>query len=125
MNKHPRADLYREERLKGLTYREIAEKHGVSYQAVAISCGSTGYGFKAFTKKTCVYPNLRKWLNDNEISLREFMRRCDLICSGNNSKRYRDYIRGRCCPPKKTIDVFLQVTGLTYEQLFQKDVLDE
>lgn len=122
MSKHPRADLYRQERMNGLTYRDIAKKYGVSYQAVQIACSQhKGYGFVPFTKKTCVYPNLRKWLNDNKVSMRDFVRRCNLTPHGVTSQRYKDYVTGRCYPSKQTIDVLLKVTGLTYEQFFEVD----
>ena len=32
---HPKSDLYRQERENGFTYKEIAEKYGITYQCVA------------------------------------------------------------------------------------------
>lgn len=119
MRKHPRADLYRAERLKGLTYLEIANKYGVSFQAVASSCGSQKDGsFKAWTKERCIYPNLRNWLNENKVSMKEFVRRMDCIPSGNVEGMFREYFNGKYYPKKGTIDKMLKVTGLTYEELW-------
>ena len=122
MRKHPRRDLYQIERENGKTYREIAEMYGVSFQAVAVSCGrSEDAKFRVWTKDRCVYTNLRNWLNENRVSMSEFIRRTGGIPSGGNTAGYGNYFRGECYPPKLTIDKILAVTGLTYEQLWEVD----
>ena len=121
MAEHPRTDLYRSERDKGKTYREIAEMYGVTYQAVAICCGRSKDGkFRAWTKDRCIYPNLRNWMNENRVSLKEFVRRMDKT-SGKSEAVLRSYLNGTTYPPKKTIDLMLEVTGLTYEQMWEVD----
>lgn len=124
MSRHPRADLYLADREKGLTYRKIAEKYGVSYQAVACSCSRQGGRFVPFTVETCVYPMLRQWLNENEINVSEFVRRIGEIPRGAEHTRFKAYFRGEHYPSKQTIDRMLQVTGLTYEQLFCREDKD-
>lgn len=53
-----RADMYKEERRKGLTYQAIADKYGVSKQAVQQVCGKdNGLHFRAWDTKDCIYPN--------------------------------------------------------------------
>lgn len=122
MSRHPRADIYRAEREKGLTYRQIAEKHGVSFQTVAQACGkSDASKFRAFTESDCVYPNLRKWLNDNKVSRYEFIRRVGLCADSATSCTFGKYFRGKHYPNKQTIDKMLRVTGLTYEELFYRE----
>lgn len=119
---HPRADLYRSEREKGKTYREIAEMYGVSFQAVACACGKQkDYQFRAWTKERCIYPNLRNWLNENKISCKEFVRRMGQVPSGGSDYSFRNYLSGEAYPQKRTIDKMLEVTGLTYEQLWEVD----
>ena len=62
---------------------------------------------------------MRKWLNENKITYAELSRRM-----GNGYTRHytlRAYLRGICYPPKLTIDKFLSVTNLTYEQFFETD----
>lgn len=119
---HPKADLYRSERAKGKTYRKIAEEYGVSYQAVANSCGpEKEYCFRGWTAERCIYPNLRRWLNDNRVTLAGFIRKMDLVPGGAAPGRFSDYFRGVCYPGKKTIDKMLEVTGLTYEQHWEVD----
>ena len=119
-NKPPsRAEFYMQERKQGKTYREIAKKYGVTHQAVAAACAIHMPGhFKPYTEKEVIYPKLRKWLNDNEVSRNEFARRMGLVPYAKNSYRVSDYFRGKNYPLKETIDKMLQVTGLTYEELF-------
>lgn len=122
MSRHPKADLYRAEREKGKTYREIAEMYGVTSQAVSIACGNQkGYQFRAWTVDRCVYPNLRNWLNENRVSLKEFIRRMDCLPSGTTEAKLRSYLNGKAYPRKKVIDRMLAITGLTYEQLWEVD----
>ena len=119
-------ELYRQERKEGLTYREIAEKYGVSYQVVAQACGKHQPNrFRFWTKESCVYPNVRKWLNENKITSRELMRRLDWEACGNNYIYVGDWLRGRCYPQKQVIDKFLSVTGLTYEKFFETEKKEE
>ena len=80
---HPKADLYYSERMKGLALSEIAAKYGVSYQAVAQGCARCDPSrFKPYTAEEVVYTNLRKWLNDNNVSRKEFVRRLGVIPYG-------------------------------------------
>jgi transcriptional regulator with XRE-family HTH domain len=119
---HPKADLYMAERAKGKTYREIAEQYGVTRQAIADACGKYEEGkFKPWTEERCIYPNLRKWLNENKVSMKEFIRRAGNIPGGNTDSLFRNYFKGKNEPRKGVIDKMLEVTGLTYEQLWEVD----
>ena len=119
-----RADMYKEERRKGLTYQAIADKYGVSKQAVAQVCGrDNGLHFREWNSSNCVYPNVRKWLNENRITTNEMMRRMGLETNSCSHKRLRHYLSGHFFPSKQKIDVFLSVTGLTYEQFFETETL--
>lgn len=116
---HPRAELYMQERKQGKTFYQIAEKYGVSKQAVAAACAIHALGhFKPYTEAEVVYPKLRKWLNDNEVTRSEFARRMGLVPYAKNCYRVSVYFRGMNYPLKETIDKMLEVTGLTYEEMF-------
>lgn len=122
MSKHPKADLYREELEKGLTYRQIAIKYGVSYQAVHSALAQfSPQLFKKLTEKQVVYPNLRRWMNENKVGKREFIRRMELSVGGKTAQNLNDWLTGRTYPNKKNIDLILKITGLTYEQLFYRE----
>ena len=117
-----RTRKYLEARASGLKYKEIADMFGVSLQAVQQVCGQYNpRQFQYITEAGCVYPNLRKWMNENKVSRKEVIRRMG-FADGNpqNANTFGEYMRGRCDPPKRVIDKLLEVTGLTYEVLFDK-----
>lgn len=118
MGRHPIAELYRAEREKGFTYSEIAKKYGVTKQAVAQACGRwTPERFRAYSEKAVVYPNLRRWLNENKVSRAEFSRRIGMA-HNYGATTVGNWFRGNGNPRKGDIDKFLAVTRLTYEELF-------
>ena len=121
MRQHPKTDLYIKERESGKSVIEIARMYGVSHQAVAHATAKKNNYFKRYTEENCVYPNLRKWLNDNKVTRSEFMRRMEMPTSPNNHSRISNYFTGRNYPSKATIDKFIKVTGMTYEELFWEE----
>lgn len=115
-----RKEQIRQLRNQGLKYREIAEQVGVSTQYIAHVCGESNPArFSPFGSE-CVYPNLRKWMNENKISKSEILRRMGIEVHPNNLQRLGYYIRGEANPRKPYIDNLLKVTGLTYEVLFHE-----
>ena len=122
MSRHPKAELYRKHREAGETYAQIAKRYGVSSQAVAAACARGQSGrFRAWTKEQCIYPNLRQWLNENQIGMTGLLCRLDILPTDSARGRYESYLKGRTYPQKKNIDRMLQVTGMTYEQLWMED----
>ena len=113
----------------GLTLREIAAKHGLSFQRVhQIIGGSTDNGknwFKEITPENCIYPNFRKWMNDNRITRAELCRRLWGQAQPTQSMRVDGYLKGVANPPKRTIDKLIIITGLSYEELFMEDKINE
>ena len=109
----------------GMSYKQIAEKFGLSYQRVQqILGGSKENLFRGFTKERCIYSGLRKWLNDNKVSICELTRRLyGNNCSGNIN-RTRGMIKGKPELTKTYIDKLLKITGLTYEELVGEDNVD-
>lgn len=105
----------------GATYSEIAAAFNLSRQRVfSIIGGRLENHFKEITAEECVYPNLRKWLNENRVTRAELCRR---LTGGNtHPKTYSSvlaFCRGKTTrTPKQTIDKYLLVTKLTYEELF-------
>ena len=109
-----------EDRESGMTYEEIARKHGVTRQRVGQICGKWNkYYFRVIKKDGCVFVNLRNWMNDNSISRAELMRRMGLQVNGENLARLRTVLTGHANPRKEYIDGLIQATGMTYEDLFE------
>ena len=109
-------------RQQGLKYREIAEICGVSRQYVSSVCGYGAPSYFRHIGEKCVYPNLSLWMNKHKVSKREFLRRMGLTAHSNNYARLDSYMRGDTQPRKQYIDKMLEVTGLTYEELFYMDL---
>lgn len=116
MSRHPKADLYLDERKKGMTYREIADKYGVSFQSVHSTCirQDGTYRVHIIHKKGCIYPNLRKWLNEDRV-------RRDAFFKSMKGYPVREYMKGERQPKKNAIDLMLKITGMTYEELFKEE----
>ena len=66
------------------------------------------------TEKGCIYPNLRRWLNNDR-------RRRDRFFKAMRGVTIRDMLNGSRQPKKDTIDKMLALTGMTYEELFKED----
>ena len=114
------AAMFLEERKNGLTYREIAEKYGVSQQTVSATCRRCPNHFRAYKAEEVIYPNLRKWLNENKVTRQEFA--YGIGVRGRTPARVVTlWFRGQRYPQKKTIDKMLEFTGLTYEELFEEE----
>ena len=108
--------------LEGYTVKEIAEKLGVSKTRVyQITYSRMLSSFREITPEMNIYPNWRKWMNENSVSIRLFCEMMGLDLSSTNYNNVYGWMRGRCYPTKKNIDRILEATGLTYEQLFYQE----
>lgn len=115
-----KAEEYARLRAEGKTYREIADMYGCSYQNICQHLAGSGAGhFRAFTGNRCVYAGLREWMNANECTTAELLRRM----YGRNpptatNTRWCKILKGTIDPRKQDIDNLIRVTGRTYEVLF-------
>ena len=107
----------------GKTYQEIADEFGISRQRVhqMISTGDPKF-FRYITTSSCIYKGLRKYMNDNKVSMAELVRRTHGVYSPRNFYTTRNRLSGAVDIPKKHIDKILSVTGLTYEVAFELEV---
>ena len=104
----------------GKTYREIGEVFGVSRQRVCqmIGRGDTRF-FRHVSAKSCVYKGVRKYLNDNKISIAELVRMVYGAYHPRNFYTMRNRLSGATDMPKSYIDKILEITGLAYEVAFE------
>ena len=115
MSRHPRADLYMADRARGLTYRQIGEKYGVTGQSVQICCAKQGESPRKYlTPGNCIWPNLRVWLNADRERAERFFR-------AMKGTTIRDILKGIRQPKKNVIDRMLAITGMTYEEMFKEE----
>jgi len=105
----------------GMKYREIAEKYGVSHQYVAQLCGKSNPRYFKIVGERCIYPNLRKWMNDNKVSYNELLRRMGQTPYPEMCSKLSTWTSGKNDPPKVWIDRMIAATGLPYEVLFAKE----
>lgn len=114
---------YVKDRKQGLKYREIADKYGVSIQSVQYACTRRGDGvFRCFRPDEVIYPNLRRWLNENRVTKSELARRLAQGRKSHHHKQVARWLNGTVVPSKKTIGMFIAVTGMPYEELFAMEV---
>lgn len=104
----------------GKNYSEIAQHFNISKQRVYQLIGNSNPSFFRHIQPTgCIYKGVRKWMNDNKVSVTEMTRRI----YGNYNPCSYSAVRNRLCGlldmNKKHIDKILQITGLTYEVAFE------
>lgn len=106
---------------KGLTYREVGERFGLTKQRVAQLIGKPDDRyFRTITPKMCIFSGLRKWLNENKVSRGAFVRKLyGGVYNRNSYARIWCFMDGTNDIPKRDIDKILSITGLTYEEAFK------
>lgn len=118
-----RNEKIREMRLSGMTYRDIAEKYGISVQRVQQIAGSVSY-FRPVSEKDCIYKGIRDWLNENRYSRTYLVRLMYEDTHAMLQEKVSRVLKGSNCT-KKMIDKILDVTGLTYEVAFKVEGKEE
>ena len=115
MSKELKGEMYLRERELGMTYREIEAKYGITPQAVHTSCMMAGgASCKVITTKSCIWPNLRKWLNQDK-------QRQDQFFWAMSGCPIRLILNGTQHPKENIIDKMLSLTGMSYEELFAEE----
>lgn len=112
-------------RQEGKTLQQIADEFGVTRQLVYnIVGGSTDRAHCYYvTEDQCIYPNIRKYINDRGISVTGFTR---MVYGTYSTKMYttlRRVLLGSNCT-KYIIDKILQTTGLPYEVAFSEEEVE-
>ena len=110
-------------RREGYTLRQIAAKHGVTYAAIEynllrdmpeyVECKPFGHANMKRLREKCIYPGLTEWMIRNRVSSKTLSGGCGLSPSN-----IYPLLSGKIGFNKKTIDLVLEYTGLTYEQAF-------
>lgn len=104
----------------GKTYQEIGDMFGVSRQRIfqMIGGGDVKF-FRKITPSQCIYKGIRKYMNDNKVSMMEMSRKVYGNTSPNNYQKTKGWLNGSLEIAKGRIDKLLAVTGLSYEVAFK------
>lgn len=106
--------------LQGYSYQEIGNKFGMTRQAVEQQL-RTSYWKRASVISSCVYPNIRKWLRENNVSFRRLANEMGFECGNGTPASITNILRGKQELRAKDIKKLATVTGLTYEQIMERD----
>lgn len=102
-------------RLEGATYEEIAKEFGVTKQRIQqIMFRTLGERHRKSNDKI-VYPNIRKWLEEKELTIKKFAQSNGLNYGTILGALQHDEMS------TKTANQILKATGLTYEEAFRKE----
>lgn len=101
----------------GCTYMQVAEKLGMSTSAVHAALYDPKYKElkKQKTISECYYPNLRKWMYDNDIPVGLM----SSLCYVGNATMRRILSKGTMS--RDIARQILRVTGMSYEEAFYKN----
>lgn len=103
-------------RAEGHTLQDIADAFQVSRECVRQHVPSTSnHAYRMRALKSCIYPNLAKWLYDKKLSFTDFAMLIDY-----DVKTVTKWLHGENNPKKDAIDAMLKETGMTYEELFKE-----
>ena len=106
-------------RVDGLTYDEIAEHMGVSRQAVHEALHRAMDNGRVYAK--CVYPGLRRWMIDHNISRRQLA----LALRPGVKPGWLYYkLEGRFRLSMGDVKAILKYTGMTFEEAFGEEEQD-
>ncbi len=106
-------------RLDGCAYQEIGDKYGITRQCVQQSIANfTGKGriVKKSSLDRCIYPNVRKWMLDNDFSMIKLSKICGLseTCIG----AVRAKLNGEREFKITEIKAILKESGKKFEYMF-------
>jgi predicted transcriptional regulator len=122
MSKKVSAEEVKRLREEGYSAKRVAEILGISRTRVyQMSYAKRHKNFEQITPEMNIYPNWRKWMNENSITTRMFVELMGLDLSSRSYNCVYGWMRGRCYPSKMNIDRILKTTGMTYEQLFYQE----
>ena len=114
---------------EGYRQSDIAKKVGVSRQFVSQifwkhninRVNRERVGGTTLSSENCVYPALRDWWNENNMSYKKFLDLMQMSYHENNINSMKYLFMGNRNIRKSIIDKLITVTGFTYEKLFSRD----
>lgn len=109
-------------REEGKTLEEIGEYFGVSKQRAHAIIG--GYKKANPLYKKIKYKGLRKWFKENDVTFSKFARMVGANFSPSYVRQIQNWLSEGGEGRKFTVDqikTMLELTGMTFEELFEED----
>lgn len=109
-------------RLGGCTYQEIADKYGITRQCVQQSIANFAGKERTVRQSSldrCIYPNIRKWMLDNDISMIKLSKICGLTDAHIGTVRTK--LNGEREFKISEIKEILKESGKTFEYMFSTE----
>lgn len=106
-------------RLDGCTYQEIADKYGISRQFVQQEIANFTGKERTIKKSSldkCIYPNLKKYMIDNNISMTKLSKICGL--TGIRTDVIKLKLIGERDFKMSEIKAILKESSQTFEYMF-------
>lgn len=127
MRENSKTEMYFRARMAGHSCTEVAEMFGTSRENVSFMTRKYfPKQFRGWGKSDCVYPNLRKYLNDNLLTYASLTAKLNLCTYDSPMTVVSSFLHGHTSIAKKsTIDAFLRITGMTYAELFEEDLCEK
>jgi hypothetical protein len=111
-------------RLSGKSYEEIGKLFGVSKQRVFQLIGGDErcrYPVRGVANQKIKYVGLRNWMRENSVSIAQLTRLIYGHGNASTQTNTRLKIYGSLEMPKSFIDKLIEITGLSYERLFDEE----
>lgn len=102
-------------RVDGYSYQDIGEKYGVTRQRAQQIVSRAIKEKSVSARKLCVYPNIDGWMFENNINQKDIAERAG--CTQNNIS---SVLLGKHKPSYSVISAILEMSGMTFQEAFQK-----
>ena len=107
---------------EGIPIAHIAREYGITRTKVYDIIAETGQKhFRPVMPGRCIYVNLRNWMNKNRVSRDELIRRMGLEVNDSTRNKVKNFVCGRVYPSTYEISLYMEASGLPYEELMETD----
>ena len=113
-------DKIKELRNQGKTYRQIAKSLNISPQRVGQVLTPENRLFRYWTEDSCIYAGLRKWLNDNKVTMKQLLTLMGYVYHSGTIERYRQAFNGKTALKLDAAIKLKRITGKSLDELFDE-----